>query len=72
MTHITRLALAVLLLPVSLAAQEPASRVELREKTRTQLEAIADRLDGVMGYVIVDVASGERFERMGGEAFPLA
>lgn len=54
------------------AQQEPAKRVELREKTRTQLAAIADGLDGVMGYVIVDIQSGERFERLAGETFPLA
>lgn len=54
------------------AQQEPAKRVELREKTRTQLAAIAGGLDGVMGYVIVDIQSGERFERLAGETFPLA
>ena len=56
----------------STAGQEPAKRVELREKTQRQLTAIADGLDGVMGYVIVDIASGERFERLAGETFPLA
>jgi beta-lactamase class A len=54
------------------AGQEPAKRVELREKTQTQLAAIATGLDGVMGYVIVDLTSGERFERLAGETFPLA
>lgn len=54
------------------AAQEPAKRSELREKTQKQLTEIAERLDGVMGYVIVDLESGERFERLGGETFPLA
>lgn len=66
-------ALAAALATASLhAQQEPAKRVELREKTRTQLAAIADGLDGVMGYVIVDIQSGERFERLAGETFPLA
>ena len=54
------------------AAQEPAKRKELREKTDKQLTAIAEGLDGVMGYVIVDLDSGERFERLAAEAFPLA
>ena len=72
MKRITCGAIAGLLLASNLAAQEPASRVELREKTQKQLDAIADNLDGVMGYVVVDIASGERFERMAGEAFPLA
>lgn len=72
MKRITSWAVAGLLLAANLAAQEPASRVELREKTQKQLDAIAENLDGVMGYVVVDIASGERFERMAGEAFPLA
>lgn len=54
------------------AAQEPAKRQELREKTRTQLAEIAERLDGVMGYVVMDLESGERFERLANEPFPLA
>lgn len=66
-------ALAAALAAASLhAQQEPAKRVELREKTRTQLASIADGLDGVMGYAIVDIQSGERFERLAGETFPLA
>jgi beta-lactamase class A len=73
MMRMTSWAIALLLLSaLNLTAQEPANRVELREKTEKQLAAIADGLDGVMGYVVVDIASGERFERMAGEAFPLA
>lgn len=51
---------------------EPAKRTELRNKTRAQLETIASDLNGVMGYVIVDLASGERIERLPNETFPLA
>jgi len=54
------------------AQQDPAKRTELREKTQKQLTTIAEDLDGVMGYVIVDIESGERFERLAGETFPLA
>ena len=64
MMRMTSWAIAGLLFTVNLSAQEPANRVELREKTEKQLAAIADALDGVMGYVVVDIASGERFERM--------
>lgn len=70
------LAIAVLIgLTVSVtaaAAQEPAKRKELREKTGKQLTEIAEGLDGVMGYVIVDLESRERFERLAAETFPLA
>lgn len=53
-------------------AGDQQKRAELRAKTQRQLEAIADRLDGVMGYVAVDLESGETFERLAGETFPLA
>jgi beta-lactamase class A len=49
-----------------------AKRGELRAATQKALETIASSLDGVMGYVIVDIASGERFERLARETFPLA
>jgi beta-lactamase class A len=55
-----------------LLAQTPPGKTELLDKTRQQLESIADRLNGVMGYVIVDLESGEGFERLGSETFPLA
>ena len=54
------------------APAETAKPAELRTKTRTHLEAIATRLDGVMGFVIVDLTSGERMERLPDEVFPLA
>jgi beta-lactamase class A len=54
------------------AQQEPAKRTELRAKTQQRLTTIAEDLDGVMGYVILDLESGERFERLAGETFPLA
>lgn len=57
---------------VLLQAPEPAKRAELRAKAGSRLEAIAGALDGVMGYVAVDLASGERFERLPDEVFPLA
>lgn len=50
----------------------PAKRIELRAATQKALEAIATDLDGVMGYVVIDITSGERFERLPRESFPLA
>ena len=64
------LMLAMLVTPA--LAQEPAKREELRAKTQAQLTAIADSLDGVMGYAVVGLESGERFERLPNETFPLA
>ena len=56
------------------AAQSPApaKRDELRAKLQTELDTIAQDLDGVMGFVAVDIESGERFERHANEVFPLA
>lgn len=55
----------------SLEAQAP-KRDELKAKLHTELETIAQDLDGVMGYVALDIESGERFERHADEVFPLA
>lgn len=72
--------IATLLLSLfAITAQAPASeltetakRAELRSKTAAKLETIAASLDGVMGYAIVDLTSGERFDRLPDETFPLA
>jgi beta-lactamase class A len=53
-------------------AQEAPKCAELRQKTAKQLESIAGGLDGVMGYAIIDLESGERFDRLSDEVFPLA
>ena len=44
----------------------------LREKFAADLEASARQADGVVGYVVVDVESGERFARLDGTQFPTA
>ncbi|MEX1127578.1 MAG: serine hydrolase [Vicinamibacterales bacterium] len=63
-----------LLAGLVVAAQAPdaAKRIELRARTAAQLETAVAGLDGVMGYVVVDLQSGERFERLPDEIFPLA
>ena len=70
--------IAVLLSTAAAMAQSqplspPASKtVELRDKLISQLSATATTLDGVMGYAIVDLTSGDRIERLPSEVFPLA
>lgn len=44
----------------------------LYDRTRAALERIAGDLDGVMGYAIVDLANGDRFDRLADEPFPTA
>ena len=44
----------------------------LRAKFASDLEAVARQADGVVGYVVIDVESGERFARLEGLQFPTA
>jgi beta-lactamase class A len=64
--------LAWLIALTVVSAQEPAKKAELRDKTQKSLESIASGLDGIMGYTIIDLDSGQRFERLADEVFPLA
>lgn len=45
---------------------------ELRDGLERRLSAIAGRLDGVLGYSIVDLATGDRIERLQDDVFPTA
>jgi beta-lactamase class A len=44
----------------------------LRQHLAHRLETLADDLDGVMGYVVIDLTTGERMERLAGHVFPTA
>jgi beta-lactamase class A len=70
---------AALLTGALLATSSPATQksadpkaTELRQKLQTQLDDIAARLDGVMGYSIVDLIAGTRIERVPAEIFATA
>jgi len=66
-------ALGMLLAGSSSAAAQPGAKpAELRHGLERRLEAIATSLDGVIGYSIVDLTSGERIERLQQETFPTA
>ncbi len=45
---------------------------ELHAKLGDRLNTIAGSIDGVMGFTVVDLTSGDRFERLAGETFPTA
>jgi beta-lactamase class A len=45
---------------------------ELRAKLERRLEGIAKGVDGVMGYAILDLTSGDRIGRLDREVFPTA
>jgi beta-lactamase class A len=63
---------------VSTPAQSPppaapsAAALELRDKTRARLEEVARALDGVMGYAIVDLTTGDRLAKNDSRVFPTA
>src|SRR5262249_25439930 len=50
--------------------EQPA--VELKEKFGARLTEIVRRVDGVVGYEIVDLTSGDRFAHLEHESFPTA
>lgn len=65
----TRLALNAICAAALLAA-DPQS--ELKAAFTRQLETIAAGVDGVVGYTVVDLTSGDRFERHATAQFPTA
>src|SRR5215471_3805890 len=57
----------------SLAQQPPATpRTDLHAKLEASLGRVADQLNGVMGYFIKDLATGESFDHNAGLVFPTA
>jgi beta-lactamase class A len=48
------------------------AQASLKDVFTKQLEAIAAGVDGVVGYVVVDLTTGERFERQASASFPTA
>ena len=53
------------------AAAQPKSD-ELHGKLHDRLDAVARQLDGVMGFVVVDLTSRRRIERLHADVFPTA
>jgi beta-lactamase class A len=65
--------LGVAAVAVSVAAQAPpALGDELRARFAATLERVAAEAEGVVGYTVVDITSGERFARLDQTAFPTA
>jgi beta-lactamase class A len=64
-------ALAMCTVPGLAQKSQPLADV-LRAKCATDLEAIAQTADGVVGYVVIDVETGERFARLDYLQFPTA
>ena len=54
------------------AAAQADTRAGLKAAFAERLEAIASSVDGVVGYTVVDLKTGERFERRQADVFPTA
>jgi beta-lactamase class A len=61
----------VLLAGATLRAQSPTA-AELKQKLEHRLQDIAGHLDGVAGYVILDLTSGDRIAHLDHAVFPTA
>ena len=64
-------------IPMLMVTARPAMAQEtlqagLRERLQSDLNRVAERLDGVMGYAIKDLTTGETFFRMPDTVFPQA
>jgi len=53
-------------------AQPVPTAAELKSKLEHRLQEIAAAVDGVLGYAVLDLTSGERFGHLGGAVFPTA
>ena len=69
-SRLTAPALFVLVAAASASAQTPVA--ELKAKFEARVGEIATHLDGVVGYAIVDLTSGERIGRLENATFPTA
>ena len=56
----------------SQSAQASPTAAELKAKAEHRLQDIAARVDGVVGYAIVDLTTGERIGHLERETFPTA
>jgi beta-lactamase class A len=54
------------------AQPPPALPSALRATFERRVQEIATRVDGVVGYTILDLTTGERIAHLGGETFPTA
>ena len=55
------------------AQSQPAEKsAQLRARVDAEFRRLADAADGVVGYAIVDLTNGDRFERQAAQPFPTA
>lgn len=69
--RVSGVAVALLILS-ALSHAEQSKQTVLLSKLENRLREIALRVDGVMGYCVLDLTSGERLGRLENEVFPTA
>lgn len=62
----------VICAPRGALSQQPTLQSELRTRFEADLNRVADELDGVMGYAIKDLSTGDTFWRLPNAVFPQA
>ncbi len=65
-------AIAAWLFALAVASGDREPAAELRAKFNERIQAVASRVDGVVGYDILDLTSGDHFTHLERESFPTA
>ena len=71
-SRLTAQAAFLLLAGTASAGAQTSPPAELRAKFEKRVQEISSRVDGVVGYSIVDLTSGERIGHLDGATFPTA
>src|SRR3954467_8133962 len=71
-SKLTALAVFLSLAATRSAAPQTSPAAELRARFEKRIQEISAHVDGVVGYVIVDLTSGERMTHLERETFPTA
>jgi beta-lactamase class A len=71
-SKLTALAVFLSLAATPSAAPQTSPAAELRARFEKRIQEISAHVDGVVGYVIVDLTSGERMTHLERETFPTA
>ena len=64
--------IALALCAMAMVSADGVKQTILRDKLQARLQRIAGDLDGVMGYAVLDLTTGERLAHLENEVFPTA
>lgn len=72
MSRVAAVAIVAIVLCAGPAAAQVTKSEELRSKFSDRLDAMARQLDGVMGFVVIDLSSKKPFTHLADDVFPTA